>query len=114
MPIADQTINRLYRCTNEECETEVAYKEKVSQKWRKKCPFCKKHTLILESGNLSMTLMIDVKKPTTLGSLGQVNQARKDKEEGVKGPTRPFWRKKDKVDFNVLKNPKKYIMEGTM
>ena len=114
MSLGDQTVNRVYKCDNNECAAEIAYRQKVSDKWKKKCPFCKKMTLYIESGSLSLSVMLDVKNPNTLGLVAEKNRERAEKEGKTFGKKRPFWRKKDKIDFSILKNPKKYVQTGSI
>jgi predicted RNA-binding Zn-ribbon protein involved in translation (DUF1610 family) len=115
MSIGDASVTRLYGC--ESCECEIAYKQLVKEKWKKKCPMCGKHTLVLKSADISMNVLFDVSVPKTLGSLAEHNSKKKVSEEGKdalgKPKEVPWWRKnKKKVDFSVLKNPQKYIQEG--
>lgn len=115
MPLNDQTIYRVYQCDNEECEAQLEVKETVGDPWQKECPFCKKNSLFLKSAHMNMSIFIDHSKPKTLGSLGEKNY-----EEAVKNGTiqpkkkepKPFWRKTDKINYNILKNPNKYVKEG--
>ena len=112
MGIADQTIHRIYDCTNEECGCKVSFKEKVKNKWRKKCPFCNKKTLVLDKAVLSISTFVDTNTPRTMGMQSQVNTARREKENPLPKKELPFWRQKEKINFNILKNPQKYISTG--
>ncbi len=112
MAISDLEVIRIYSCTNAECAGQLSMKQKASEKWRKKCPFCKKFSLVLDSASLTISTFIDTKKPKTLGSMSQENRKRKEKEFGPEVDTKPFWRKSKKIDFNILKNPRKYVQSG--
>ncbi len=109
--LQDWIIERVYRCTN--CEGMMLYEDKASRNFRKKCPFCKKHDLVIQSGLSGLSIGIDTSKRKTLVEIGEENIKRRDEEAGVpKQPEMPFWRSKKKVDFKVLQNPKKYIETG--
>jgi hypothetical protein len=112
MSLTEQSIQRIYRCTNKECETELAYKEKVGDKWRKKCPLCGKHSLLLDRANLNISTMVDTYMAKTLGSISDQNSRRKEKEEGFNKKPKPFWRNSDKINYNILKNPNQYVNKG--
>jgi DNA-directed RNA polymerase subunit RPC12/RpoP len=110
MSLGNQTIHRIYTCLN--CKGQIAYKEQVKDKWRKKCPFCNKNSLLLDKAVLSLSTIIGLNESKTFLSLAQKNTERRNKELGIKKKKKPFWRKKDKVNFEVLKNPTKYVNEG--
>ena len=115
MGILDQTIYNVYKCDNSECNAEVAYKQQVKDKWKKKCPFCNKKSLYLQSGNLSISTFVDMQKPTTIGMISQQNRDRYLKENGkdyFEPKKTPWWRKNKKIDYSILKNPKQYIETG--
>ncbi len=113
MGISDFSINRVYACTNQDCKCQLAIQQKVSDKWRKKCPFCHKMSLVLESACMNLSTMIDTKVPKTLGSMSQHNRKRDEIEKGVEpSKPKPFWRSKQKINYEVLKNPQKYIATG--
>jgi hypothetical protein len=112
-----QTVNRIYTCYNKECNGQVFYEQGIYDKFKKKCPFCKKNELVLDSGTLNSTMIMDIKKPKTLGSLGEKNyeNAQKEgKELGFRKTHIPFWRKNKKIDYGILKNPSKYIETGNI
>jgi hypothetical protein len=112
MSIADSTIHRIYSCTNEDCKCQVAFKELVKDKWRKKCPFCKKHSLVLDRASVTLSTFVDNNVAKTMGMASQQNTARREKENPLPKKEIPFWRQKEKINFNVLKNPQKYIATG--
>src|SRR5688500_17814507 len=114
MSLSEVKICRIYDCTNEACKAQVAYNETLGDKWRKVCPFCKKHSLLLDRAVSSLSVFTDSTKAKTLGMLGQVNQQRREKEEGIQKKAKPFWRQKDRVNFNVLRNPAQYITTGSV
>ncbi len=115
--LAEQTIYREYRCTNPNCEAKISFTQKAKDKWKKVCPFCRKHSLLMEHANMALSGLIDTKKAKTFGAVSDENRLRKQKETGIdtmapKAP--PFWRKKNKIDYSILKNPKKYIETGSL
>ena len=114
MALADQRIIRVYRCTNEACEAEMSYIETVSKKWRKACPICKKRSLVLEKANLSISTLVDLNNPKTFGGCSDKNIARREKEGLAPKKETPFWRKGKKINYNILKNPKKYVETGAI
>jgi hypothetical protein len=112
----DSTVHRIYACENSECEAKIHCEETVKDPWQKVCPFCNQESLILESANLAAPAFIDLKQPKTVGSLGEKNYEKAVKEGKKTGVERegrtPFWRKNKKINYNVLKNPNKYINTG--
>lgn len=114
MPLKDQTIHRVYACTDPACEAKICYKETVGDPWRKLCPFCNKESLILDSAHLDLSTIMDLSKPKTIGTLGEKNYREAVKQGKIqpKKKFKPFWRKKDKIDFSILKNPNNYIQTG--
>lgn len=112
--VFDSEVTRIYRCHNEECEAEIVCKEKLSDPWKHQCPFCEKNELYLSSSTDPFTILKDLKNPNTVGMLAQKNTDRKVKEENLQigKKKRPWWRKTDKLDFSILKNPKKFIETG--
>ncbi len=114
MALSDQIVSRVYKCDNPDCAAEIAYEQKVSDPWKKKCPFCKKMKLYIDSGSMNISLTINLNNPRTLGLVAEKNRERAEKEGKIFGRKKPFWRKKDKIDFSILKNPKKYVETGTI
>jgi hypothetical protein len=111
----DSSIYRVYSCTNEKCSGKIGCNEMVKDKWQTQCPFCQEESLVLDSAHLAMPAFIDLNQPKTIGSLGEKNaeKARREgKQLGTTQPHKPFWRNKNKIDFNVLKNPNNYIQTG--
>lgn len=115
MALKDLEINRVYACNNEECQAVIAYKQKAGDNFKKKCPFCHKNTLLIESGSTGISFFMDLNKPKTIGALAEKN-AKYAIDSGKVDPDKkhktPFWRSKRKVNFDVLKNPKQYIETG--
>jgi hypothetical protein len=118
MSIFDSDITRIYKCTNIECEGIISCKQKVKDDWIKTCPFCGKDELVIESGEINMSIMFDLNKPKTLGMVSQKNADRKIKEGNLTFNADkkkvPFWRKNKKINYDILKNPNRYIAEGTV
>ena len=112
MSLGNQTIHRIYSCSN--CKGQLAYKEKVKDKWRKRCPFCNKNSLLLDKAVLTLSTIIGLNEPKTFKSLAEKNTERRNKELGIKKKRNPFWRKSNKVNFEVLKNPNRYVSEGVV
>jgi hypothetical protein len=116
MALKDQVVYRVYSCTNNDCGAKVSCQQGIFEKWRKQCPFCKKHSLLMEQATTNISTFIDLQRPKTLGGISDQNRSKKEREglDDPMKPKRPFWRNKDKIDFNILKNPKKYIDTGTV
>lgn len=121
MPInklLESTVYRKYKCDN--CKCVLGLEQKVKDKWKKKCPLCGKYKLYITHSELNISILIDSKKPKTIGSLAEKNRDTKTRRgEETKGfkdkhsPTPP-WRKGKKINFNVLKNPSQYIEKGSV
>lgn len=105
----DSIVYRIYKCY--ECEGEIGVEQTLKDDWLKECPFCSKEALLIKEGNLASQAMVDVKKPKTLGSLSEKNRDKKIKEgEDTTGMRKkPFWRDSHKINFDILKNPTKYV-----
>lgn len=114
MSVGDVSIHRVYSCSNNQCGCQIAYKERVKDKWRKRCPFCKKHSLILDKATTNISFVKSYKDFSTFGMISDQNKKRLEQEEGVKENKTPFWRKSKKINFNVLRNPAKYIQTGSV
>jgi hypothetical protein len=118
MGIFDSTIVRYYRCTDEKCQGEICVEEKVKDDWQTKCPFCGLESLILDRADSNISIFMDYSKPKTIGALAEQNTKEKIKTgemEQIQKEERknlPFWRKSKKINYQVLKNPQKYIREG--
>jgi DNA-directed RNA polymerase subunit RPC12/RpoP len=108
----DLMVNRIYKC--EKCEGEVLYKENCSKSFRKRCPLCNKNGLLLKEGHINMDIFVDMKKSKTLGSQSDLNYKKLEKEQEIKKVQNPWWRKNKKINFDVLKNPTRYINEGKL
>jgi hypothetical protein len=115
MSLAEQSIYRVYKCDNDDCASVVGYNETIGDPWRKECPFCLEQSLYLDSAITKLTTVMELNQPKTIGTLGERNYE-KALKEGKKifgeKPKKPFYRSKDKVNFDILKNPNKYISEG--
>ena len=114
MSLSDQKIVRIYQCTHKACEAKMSYIEAVGKKWRKMCPICRKRSLVLDSAHLNISTFIDVNNPRTFGGCSDKNTYRREKEGLAPKKETPFWRKNKKINYNVLKNPKKYVETGTI
>lgn len=112
----DAEVYRVYKCTDDTCDASIGVTQAAKDPWLIKCPFCEKDTLVIHSGSLkNIHTLVGVNSPTTLGSLAEQNTLEKKKKgESTKreGGFKPWWRKDDKVNFNILKNPKRYIETG--
>lgn len=115
MPIGDMKICRVYECSEDDCSCQIVCEEFVKDEWQTKCPFCKKKSLLLKSASLNMSIMVDLSKPKTLGSLGEQNAKRIAKEGKLQKEDKikpPFWRKNKKINYKILRDPKRYIESG--
>lgn len=112
----DSVIRRIYSCENKDCLAKVGYDQKITANFKKKCPVCKKNTLLLYSGELNTCIIMDSKQPKTIGSLGEKNYQNAEKEGKDifkrKNAKIPFWRNDRQVNIDALKNPSKYIETG--
>lgn len=109
--LANSIVKRTYKCSS--CGTLHYFEQKASEKFKKKCPNCGKRELYIHEAVSSVG--IDMKEVKTVGMLADINTRRMEKEgtlptEGKK--KRPWWRKSDKIDQRILKNPIKYIETG--
>lgn len=106
-------ITRVYECKS--CESVVAFEESASKAFRKRCPVCNKHALLLKEGISNLSIFVDSTRPKTLGALAEKNTEDKLKRgESIEDPLRkkPFWRKSNKINYKVLSNPGKYVQTG--
>lgn len=122
--IQDIAIDRIYSCENEACCAIIQITQKATDPFEKKCPFCGKESLVLKEAKCSIQGFVDTSKPKTLGSIAEKNRTKMEKNGDItkgeaeswtgkkKNKSKPFWRKSDKIDFSILKNPKKYIETG--
>ena len=119
MSAFDSEINRIYKCTNKECNCLLSFSQKPTDSWKVKCPLCKQKTLLLESATSNISVFIGMNIPKTIGSLAEKNTEQRKKdglsmEDPLLKTKRPFWRKdKKKIDYAILNNPTRYILEGT-
>lgn len=90
----------------------ISIKQKATEDFIKTCPFCHQEELIIETAKLSISTYIDMSKPKTFGSQSELNTKNKEKESQKSKNKKPWYRKQDKVNFNILKNPHKYITTG--
>lgn len=112
MSLMDLEVDRVYEC--DECDAQIAVTQKVSDDFLKTCPFCELDGLFMKHADCRLNTSIDLNQPTTLGSLAEKNTEEKIKRGEMKpaeAPT-PWWRKGKKRNFDILKNPTKYIIEG--
>jgi putative FmdB family regulatory protein len=110
----NSTVYRIYKCDN--CKYEFDIIQTISDKWKKKCPNCKKNQLFIKEAQLNMSLIIDSQIPKTVGTLAEKNTEKLSKQGKIdlksKKKSKPFWRDKDKINYNILKNPEKYVSTG--
>lgn len=118
--IEDIEVHRHYKCRNPECEAEIVKTQKCTEDFIRICPFCGKEEFSLVSGTSTIIGTVDLQEGKTIGSIAEKNTQRRLKEgtikpedalnwQGKKKKPRPWWRKTDKPDFSILKNPKKYM-----
>ena len=116
-------VNRHYRCRNDECAAEIVITQMATDDFVRLCPFCEQETMGLVSGDCKISMVMDLTKAKTVGSVAEKNRARMEKNgeitkdqaeswSGKKKAKRPWWRKTDKINFDILKNPKRYIQTG--
>lgn len=111
MSLKDIEIYRTYKCT--ECEGIIGLTQGAVDDFIKDCPFCGRQTMLMDSAETNLTFLFDLKKPKTLGMIAQTNEASNEKEYGPAEPKwKPWWRDKHRVNFDILKNPSRYIEEG--
>lgn len=103
-----------YECENAECACVVEIRHSIKDDPIKTCPLC--HQEKLRRNVVSgFMVMIEPSKPRTLMGVAEKNT----KDALARGETPPGWEKKPTppwrdgpLDMRVLKNPRKYIMEG--
>ena len=105
-------ISRTYKCSA--CGQKCYFEQKATEKFKKKCPNCGKNELYIDSATCSLS--VGVNETKTIGGLADKNTRKMEKEGTLPPPKpkakRPWWRKTDKVDLDILKNPKRFIEEG--
>ena len=112
--LGDLEIYRIYECTEEDCGCEIGVVQTAKEGFIKECPECSKETLVMKSGKANMSIFIDPDKPKTLGMQGQMNRREQEANGTQMDPVKkkPWWRSKYKIDYDILKNPKRYIETG--
>lgn len=108
--LKDSIVSRIYECTNKECQGQFVIQQKANDKFKKKCPFCKKMSLVIESATTVFSFIQSLNKPRTLGALAEKNS--KDRPDKIKKDPKPWWRESDRIDMKILKNPKYYVETG--
>ena len=112
--LAESTIYRKYRCLN--CQVIIGCKQLVKDDWLRVCPHCEKEELIIQSGELSVSVLTDINKPKTIGTLSEQNRREKERRGDTdidkRKADKPWWRKDKKINYDVLKNPTEYIQTG--
>lgn len=105
----DQEIYRIYRCS--ECSAEIGINQLAKDDWITECPICGKESMLIKSGqSKGVSLCSDTKTPKTLGMLAEKNRDNKEKRgEDTSGFVKT---KRPKYNFDILKNPKRYIETG--
>ena len=98
------TVTRVYKCCK--CEGMIAVEQQASEDFLKDCPFCKKPELLIESGHTNLSFVVDLNKPKTVGALAEKNRKYAINEGLYDKKT------KKKYNYDILKNPNKYIAEG--
>lgn len=102
-----------YEC--ESCNHRMEQRQSMKDKPLRKCPSCRKNKLTrIISGGMGFYDMT----PKTLGGIADRN-ARDLRKAGMMPPSKakrkpaPWWRKdKDKIDYDVLRNPRRYVATG--
>jgi len=115
MSILDVEIYRIYRCCA--CQGEIGYAQKPTDDWIKTCPLCNKDELLLHKAISNISTIVGFNDPKTLGALAEKNSREREKQglsnKGIKDKgEKPWWRKNSKINFDVLKNPNRYIEQG--
>jgi putative FmdB family regulatory protein len=99
-----------YAC--EKCNNIVEIFHSMFDKTEKKCEEC--GTILIKQ--ISVPTMV-IEKGRTIGAIAEENTKRALKEGKIppgheKKPPRPWYRPKDKINKDILKNPQKYIRTG--
>lgn len=118
--LLDLEISRVYRCTS--CQYQEHVVQKASDDFLHKCPACKKDDLVIEEANCGLNVAVGINSPKTIGALAEKNRTIKERNgelspkdiDGLRGTKKPWWRKKNKIDYSILKNPEKYIKKGVV
>ena len=110
MGIQQATVSRIYKCLS--CKIEISVNQTTKEDFLRVCPNCSQEELVIKHAKLSIGAMVDSHTVKTVGMLAEKNTDKMIKEGKLpKGKPKPFWRK-SKVNYNVLKNPEKYIKTG--
>jgi hypothetical protein len=113
MSIAESTVDRVYECLC--CKAEISVKQLATEGFHKECPLCEKDELVIKSARSSVNIQIEPNSPKTMGMIAQKNTREMEKEQKVPpGTTQktPWWRKEKKINYDILKNPTKFIETG--
>lgn len=105
--LGDADISRVYACTEEDCEAEFLFHQKIKDDFIKECPVCHKLSLVITQAKSNISFIFDSKKAKTFGM-----QSQRNLENDEKAGNKSKIVKKKKVDYDILKDPKKYIMTG--
>ena len=109
-------VRRVYRCSDINCDSIIAVTQNCSDPWITLCPFCENETMLLESGKCNLTTVLDLQRGKTIGAVGDKAQQKAIQSGDKVEPKRhkPWWRSKGgKPNFQILKNPQKYISDGS-
>lgn len=114
--IQEQSVYRVYQCLNPECQGEFGTTQGACDEFCKICPACGLEELVIKFANASFISLIGINQARTFGMIGQKNQQEKERREGIKKKHIPSWRsgnkRESKINFDILKNPNKYIETG--
>ena len=100
------TVTRVYKCSK--CDGVIAVDQDASECFLRDCPFCHQEELLIESGHMNISFVIDLNKPKTVGALAESNKKYAINEGLYDKKT------KKKYNYDILKNPNKYIVEGAV
>lgn len=114
MSLEDQTVFRVYECGD--CGLVIKVEQGVFDDFIKYCPDCNSNDFIRVQSKLGLMCDVDQNKPKTLGALAEKNYEHYKKTNpdkvASKKKIKPWWRKSEKINYDILKDPKRYIKDG--
>jgi hypothetical protein len=111
--ISDLDVRRVYKCHEQDCGGLFAIVQKATDNFLVECPFCEKESLLIETGSLSIETCVKVDSSVTRQAERQEKRENWQKNRNIRKPSteKPWWRDGE-INFDILKNPRGYILNG--